>query len=138
MAGTTDSREGFWTMRRVGMALSLMAGFGLAAVAAPRDVTAEGLSKYAVTDLMEPCFEADNDARWGAAAEAECEQYLRGFTDALILSGAAEGKICLPAQNRDAEVRWAFMRWVHENYGDREQPAAQGLMATLEAKFPCN
>ncbi len=125
-------------MRQAKLVLTLVAGFGLAAIAAPQDAPAGQLSKYAVTDLMEPCFEADNDARWGAAAEAECEQYLRGFTDALILAGAAEGKICLPEQNRDAEVRWAFMRWVHEHFGDRDQPAAQGLMSTLEDKFPCN
>ena len=124
--------------RQAKLATLLIAGLGLAAIAMAPGASAADLSKYAVTDLMEPCIEADNDARWGAAAEAECEQYLRGFTDALILSGAAEGKICLPEQNRDDEVRWAFMRWVHENFGDRNQPAAKGLMATLEAKFPCS
>ena len=124
--------------RQAKLVISLIAGLGLAATAAVSGAFAADLSKYAVADLMEPCFEADNDARWGAAAEAECEQYLRGFTDALILSGVAEGKVCLPPQNRDAEVRWAFIRWVHEHFGDREQPAAQGLMATLEDKFPCN
>ena len=72
------------------------------------------LSKFTTKELLQPCFEADNDSRYGAAAEAECEQYLRGFTDALTLSGLTEGKICLPDQNRDSEVRWAFMRWVHE------------------------
>jgi hypothetical protein len=125
-------------MRQAKLVLTLVAGFGLAAVVASQDAVAGQLSNYAVKDLMEPCFEADNDARWGAAAEAECEQYLRGFTDALILAGAAEGKICLPELNRDAEVRWAFMRWVHEHFGERGQLAAQGLMATLETKFPCN
>ena len=102
------------------------------------DASAALLSKFTTKELLQPCFEADNDSRYGAAAEAECGQYLRGFTDALILSGLTEGTICLPDQNRDAEVRWAFMRWVHENFGDREIPAAEGLMATLQDKFPCN
>ena len=80
------------------------------------------------------------EADVGAAAEAECEQYLRGFTDALILAGAVgqDAGICLPEQNRDDEVRWAYMYWVNQNYDRREEPAAHGLMDTLKARFPCN
>ena len=120
--------------RRQATALALGLGFALAALPA----AAEGLSNYTVNELLNPCFESDNDARWGAAAETECEQYLRGFTDALILTGATGTEICLPELNRDDEVRWAYMRWVHENFDARKQPAAEGLMATLKDKFPCN
>ncbi|NIP14055.1 MAG: hypothetical protein GWM88_04720, partial [Pseudomonadales bacterium] len=54
-------------MRQAKLVLTLVAGFGLAAVVASQDAVAGQLSNYAVKDLMEPCFEADNDARWGAA-----------------------------------------------------------------------
>lgn len=102
-------------------------------------VTAEAaeLSDYTIEELLSPCVEADNDARWGAAAEAECEQYLRGFTDAYILQ-SENGELCLPAQNRDDEVRWAFMKWAKQHYDQRGRPAAQGLMTTLETAFPCD
>jgi len=116
------------------LAALLAMGMGLSAAGAAE------LSGYVAVDLYSPCHESDNDARWGAAAEAECEQYLRGFTDALVLAGmiGTDHNICLPEQNRDDEVRWAYMRWINENFGDRGMPAAEALMATLKDKFPCN
>ncbi len=36
-------------------------------------------SGYSAGDLLSPCQESDNDARWGEAAETECEQYILGF-----------------------------------------------------------
>lgn len=94
------------------------------------------VSDYTIEQLLEPCVEGDNDSRWGAAAEAECEQYIKGFTDAFMLMGGDE-KVCLPATNRPDEVRWAFMKWAHRHYGDRGQPAAEGLMKAVKSEFPC-
>ena len=97
-------------------------------------------SSYGAAELLSPCQEADNDSRWGAAAEAECEQYILGFVDALQLTGSTgtEGGICLPEVNVADEVRWAFMRWVHASYTERKSmPAAAALMGTLEDAFPC-
>lgn len=97
-------------------------------------------SGYTAGELLSPCQESDNDARWGAAAEAECEQYLIGFADALHevgLTGPGQ-KICLPAQNTADEIRWAFMRWVHRDYGARtKMSASAALLATLQESFPC-
>ena len=96
---------------------------------------------YLAGELLSPCQEADNDARWGEAAETECEQYLVGFVDALLATGAAgEGTvICPPMVNTADEVRWAFMRWVHGSYSKRKaMPAAEGVMETLKENFPCN
>lgn len=92
-----------------------------------------------VGHLLAPCMEGDNDSRWGSVAEMECEQYITGFTDALVLTGAV-GKdkgICLPDVNRADEVRWAFMRWANKNFAQRDEPAAQGLHMTLKEHFPC-
>ena len=50
---------------------------------------------------------------------------------------AKSDKVCLPEQNQADEIRWAFMRWAHENFGDRDQPAVEGLMATLKTHFAC-
>ena len=97
---------------------------------------AVSLSDYTIEQLLSPCFESDNDARWGTAAEAECEQYLRGFTDAYLLTRNNQ-EICLPEQNRDDEVRWAFMKWAKQNFGERRRPAAEGVLATLKQAFPC-
>ncbi len=103
--------------------------------------TAQGteLSDYTVAQLLEPCVEGDNDSRWGAAAEAECEQYIKGFTDAFVMTtdGGKTTGVCLPAVNRADEVRWAFMRWAHQNYGQRGMPAAEGLLETVKAAFKC-
>ena len=95
---------------------------------------------YSVADLLKPCIEGDNDSRWGEAAEAECEQYINGFTDAITEVGYAtkENNICLPVLNRADEIRWAFMRWAHQNYGDRDMPASTGLLETLKARMTCN
>ena len=81
----------------------------------------------------------DNDSRDGAALELECEQYISGFTDAYILlsdGGKADG-VCLPAKNRADEVRWAFMRWAHQNYAERGMPASEGLHAVVKERFRC-
>ena len=97
-------------------------------------------SNYTAAELLSPCQEADNDARWGQAAEIECEQYIIGYVDALEVVGAVgEGTdICLPAQNIPDEVRWAFMRWVHGDFTKRKaMMAAEALMETLKANFPC-
>jgi hypothetical protein len=94
---------------------------------------------YKVRDLLEPCVEGDNDSRGGAVLEMECEQYITGFTDLYIRAGLAKkDKICLPPEgNRADEIRWAFMRWAHENFGKRDIPAVDGLLATLKWKFKC-
>ncbi len=96
---------------------------------------------YMASDLLSPCQEADNDARWGEAAETECEQYIIGYVDALLATGAAGPgtAVCPPMVNTADEVRWAFMRWVHASYTKRKaMPAAQALMATLAENFPCS
>lgn len=97
------------------------------------------LSSYTVEQLLKPCVEGDNDSRWGATAEAECEQYIKGFTDAYVLltDGGRNDNVCLPDQNRLDEVRWAFMRWAHKNFGDRGMPAAEGLLAVIQERFGC-
>ena len=125
-------------MQKTTMFLSaaLMAGFTSAASA-----DSFSGSGYTAGDLLSPCQEADNDARWGEAAETECEQYLMGFADALREVGqtGAEAGICPPEQNTADEIRWAFMRWVHAKYAERTaMPAADALLATLRESFPCN
>ncbi len=96
------------------------------------------LSGYTVAELLKPCMEGDNDSRWGAPAEAECEQYINGFTDAFLMTKSDEqDDICLPTSNRADEVRWAFMKWAHQHYDKREMPAAEGLMQTIKENFPC-
>ena len=97
-------------------------------------------TSYLASDLMSPCQEADNDARWGEAAETECEQYIVGFVEALIATGMAGSgtEICPPVQNTADEVRWAFMRWVHSDFSaNKAMPAASALLATLRTSFPC-
>ncbi len=120
--------------------LGILASAVLAVSATCWAAGAAELSSYTASELYNPCNESDNDARWGAAAEAECEQYLRGFTDALVLAGAVgpDAGICLPEQNRDDEVRWAFMYWYNQHFEDRNKAAAENLMATLKDRFPCN
>ena len=112
-----------------------IAAMGLATIAAADSHMAPA---YTAKDLLSPCQEADNDARWGAAAEAECEQYIMGFVDGLKISGADEG-ICLPEANRPDEIRWAFTRWIHGAYGQRTQmPAADAVLAAIKESFPCS
>ena len=97
-------------------------------------------SGYLAADLLSPCQEADNDARWGEAAETECEQYILGFVDALLATGAAGtgSEICPPDQNTADEVRWAFMRWVHESYSSRTKlSASEAVLDTLKENFAC-
>ena len=97
-------------------------------------------SGYLAKDLLSPCQEADNDARWGEAAETECEQYIVGFVDALHATGMAGPgtEICPPGQNTADEVRWAFMRWVHKDYSNRTvMTASEALMGTLKDNFAC-
>ncbi len=118
--------------RRITVALAAAA----LGIAGSGSTHAGELSEYTVKQLLEPCVEGDNDSRWGAAAEAECEQYIMGFTDALVLT-TTEGTVCLPELNRADEVRWAFMRWAHKNFEKREMPAAKGLQAVVEEKFRC-
>ncbi len=101
-------------------------------------VQARELKDYTIKNLLEPCVEGDNDSRGGAVLELECEQYINGFTDAYTrLGGPKTDNVCLPTQNQADEIRWAFMRWAHENYGDRNMPAVDGLRETIKAWFKC-
>lgn len=94
---------------------------------------------YTIAELLAPCMEGDNDARWGLFAETECEQYVMGFADAYILMGGAErDNVCLPATgNRADEIRWAFMKWANQNFKDRDKPASHGLLAAIRTNFAC-
>ena len=94
---------------------------------------------YRVRDLLEPCVEGDNDSRGGAVLEMECEQYVTGFTDLYLRAELNErDNVCLPeTKNRADEIRWAFMRWAHDNFDQRDMPAVDGLIATVQSVFPC-
>ncbi|MDH3663694.1 MAG: Rap1a/Tai family immunity protein [Alphaproteobacteria bacterium] len=118
------------------LAVLAAGGFALSAgTVSAADVSA---SAYTIGELLAPCIEADNDAREGAEAEVECEQYMTGFTDAFVqLADAAGEDVCLPEQNRPDEVRWAFTKWAMQNYDRRGEPAAEGLKIVLESAFPC-
>ncbi len=98
------------------------------------------LRDYTVADLLKPCEEGDNDARWGANLEVTCEQFINGFTGAYLLftdGGQAQG-VCLPPPgNRPDEIRWAFMKWAYANYHRRQMPAAEGLLAAIKSHFSC-
>ena len=97
------------------------------------------MAGYSAMDLLGPCQEADSDARNGVFAEAECEQYIMGYVDALQAVGAkTELGICAPEQNTADEVRWAFTRWVHGSYSARtKMSASEALMGALKENFPC-
>ena len=93
---------------------------------------------YSIDDLLAPCVEADNDARWGTAAEDECKQSIAGDTDTFAQLADAEGEeVCLPHQNRPDEARWAFMKWARQNDGRRSEPATDGLKIVLQRTFVC-
>ena len=110
-----------------------------AAAALMLSIAPAASQSYTSANLLDPCTEADNDARYGQYAETECEQYILGFVNALQMTewvGPAHN-VCLPEQNLTDEIRWAFMRWVHEDYSRRHMSAAEGLFAAVKAKFPC-
>lgn len=127
-------------MQIIPISLVLAALITVSAAASPSSIL-QIHSNYIALELLSPCQEADNDARWGQAAEIECEQYIIGFVDALEVTGGVgeENGICLPSENTADEVRWAFMRWVHQSFTKRKaMMAGEALMATLKENFPCN
>ncbi len=99
-------------------------------------------SGYLAGDLMVPCRVADSDAReTGTIAETECEQYIMGVVDTLAATGmsGAGTEMCPPEQNTADEVRWAFMRWVHEDFSaNRAMLASDAVLETLKSAFPCD
>lgn len=126
-------------MKTLGTTAAALGAILLAGSAATAADSSSGPG-YSAGDLLSPCQEADNDARWGEAAETECEQYILGFVDAMKEVGAtgAEHGVCPPDVNTADEVRWAFMRWVHKDYAARiRMPAAAALIETLKGAFDC-
>ncbi len=118
--------------------LSVVAVMGLLGGLLVEPAQARGLKDYTIKDLLEPCVEGDNDSRDGEVLELECEQYITGFADAYTrLGGPKMDNVCLPEENQADEIRWAFMRWAHDHYGDRGKPAVDGLRATIKAMFKC-
>ena len=113
----------------------------LAAVAvfvAQPGAVAVSYTDYTVKDLLEPCFESDADSRWGETYETNCEQYIRGFSDAYFhLSSAARlPRICFPdGANRLDLIRWAFIKWARQNTDKQGWPAAQGLVAAINSEM---
>ena len=104
-----------------------------------RPASAAADLSYKVRDLLDPCVEGDNDSRGGTILELECEQYVSGFVDLYLKAGMdVRHGVCLPnTRNLSDEIRWAFMRWAHENYDQLLIPAVDGLIATLIDRFPC-
>ena len=92
---------------------------------------------YTAADLLTPCVEGDNDSRWGEVAILECEQYIKGYLDALEHLDQ-NPTFCLPEQNRDTDVRWAFMKWVYADFERRKLPAREAMKKTLEQGYPCS
>ena len=112
---------------------ALVAGLAAPGLAAPGLAAAQ---TYSAHDLLSVCTIADNDSRDGFVAEMECEQYIMGFVHALAETG--DTTICVPPRNTADEVRWAYMRWVHEDYSaHKELPAGKALMGTRQDKFKC-
>ncbi|MFQ5565160.1 MAG: Rap1a/Tai family immunity protein [Paracoccaceae bacterium] len=125
------------------MRLDMTAALGALLIAVATSGLAGSFSgaSYSALDLLSPCQEADNDARWGEAAETECEQYIMGFADALREVGMTgpDTSICPPELNTADEIRWAFMRWVHADFSARKgMSAADALLATLRDSFACS
>ena len=118
----------------------LLAGASLLCAAGLARAESFSGGDYTAAELLSPCQESDNDARWGEAAETECEQYILGFVDALKEVGAAGagGQTCPPEVNTADEVRWAYIRWIHASYTARKElPAADALFGALKEQFPC-
>ena len=125
-------------MRKVNLLILAVAGAMAASTALAGSGSVTG-SVYTAEELLSPCQESDNDARWGEAAETECEQYILGFVGALKASGAGKAaKICPPTVNTADEIRWAFMRWVHSDFSKRTaMPADAAMLETLKANYTC-
>ena len=111
-----------------------------AIAAAPAFADNHGMKPYLAGELMEPCQEADSDARNGYIPELECEQYMLGFVGALkAIDAKASMGICAPEVNTADEVRWAFIRWVYVDYSARRAlPANEAVLGTLKDEFACN
>ncbi len=117
----------------------------ITATAAALRLTAPGFAGshetgYMAAELMQICQDADNDARGGAAAETECEQYMLGFVEALTVTGMAGAgtEICPPEQNVADEVRWAYIRWIYGDFSTRKaMSAADAVLGTLKDDFAC-
>ena len=74
------------------------------ALVSPLIVLIEAAPDYTV------CVEFRGLPWFPAAAEPECEQYLRGFIGA-YLKTTNNQEACSPDQDLDDEVRCAFMKW---------------------------
>ena len=98
---------------------------------------------YSGITLAALCLEGDNDSRRGVEAERECEQYIRGFLDALGTlqleqASVSLPQLCLPAEIDALDaVRRNYTRWVFENFEQRESPAGAVLMESLQQEFAC-
>jgi hypothetical protein len=125
--------------RRLGLLVAL-ASLCLAGQATPLHAAAPASVSAEVAAEMGCLSCHQGIERFSEVALQECEQYIRGFTDAYLttVAGGAGAVTCLPPEgNRDAEIRWAFMKWAHKNFEKRNDPAAAGLMATLKEVFEC-
>jgi len=100
---------------------------------------AADLSDYSAKRLLGPCIEGDNDSRDGAVLELECEQFIRGFTEAfLILTEGGGSDVCLPPPgNRADEIRWALMRWGAAHHRQLHVNAGEALLETFRTEFAC-
>lgn len=117
--------------------LSFALSLALSLALAPSPAQAQELPEMVTAkDLLLPCQEADNDARDGYYAHLECVGFLRGFVAGVAASGA-EG-LCLPAANRDDQLRRAFVRWVHASFSARSKlRLGDAVLAALTETFAC-
>ena len=95
---------------------------------------------YSVGELLLPCVEGDADARWGEDLQAACDQYIRGFIDAVrFMPGAArKAGVCIPdRKDQVMQIRWAFIKWAATQPETHSLPAGEGMAAAISKAFPC-
>ena len=118
---------------------AIKAGLVLAIVFSNQNVSYGSIHNngvHTVSSLAEICLEAEHDARDSAEEEAYCEQYLSGFSSALLLT--RPGQYCFPKNEPLADrFRVAFTIWYFQNRKMHSRPAGEGLLALAEENFKC-
>ena len=96
-------------------------------------------SGYSVRNLLMFCIESVEDEQWHEYLAPSCDNYIKGWLDAMGYFVATPANLCVPDAGYDIrQLSRAFVRWAVFHPEQYELPASEGIAATIKDVYNCN
>lgn len=96
-------------------------------------------SGYSVRSLLMLCIETIDDESWREVLAPSCENYIKGWLDAMGYFAATPAWVCVPDTGFQVpQISREFVRWAVFHPDHYDLPANDGVVATLKEIYSCH